>query len=282
MLTELGFEVGAHFLFVVDVVNGLQPHGPLDGLEDRLTFEEVERERDVVLHRELFAFTVKFRAARTRRADAARRRDAAELRLRRTRCGEVQKNIFADDWRVAFQHALKIRMPQKRFLVRVRRLDVTARVATPRHERHTIAIRHRDRVGRDPVLHRHRVVQHVPVRRDGRVLDGVRARQRKIIRQRFPSVTRLRQFGFTQQQFICVHRRARQLKFLRDRLAVVSGQGNVLEWEERLRRLGRFFQRRAGIGIELRRRLRRNAVRAPAKFVNVRRLSPDWESLGQA
>src|ERR1043166_4710518 len=126
----------------VDIVNRLQVDGPLNGFENGFSPEEINGERKIILHRPLFTLAEKFCAQRSRRADGARRRDATELKFSGTAGGEVQKNVLADDRRIALEIALQIRMPELWTIVEIRRLTF-AGVTPPRHERHAIAIRHR-------------------------------------------------------------------------------------------------------------------------------------------
>ena len=153
------------------------------------------------------------------------------LRTARNRHGQVEKNILADDRRVAFELALQIRVPQLQIPALIRRLRRRIGVTFPAAEPDEPAVRHRlDRApgSRGPL----------PI----------------------PDIPHSRSLRSPRNDF--AHAFARQAQRTRQRFAPVLGQLRQ-DRRKQIRRRLRFlrFLAAAGIGIEL---VRRQAAARPA------------------
>src|SRR5205814_1708077 len=82
---------------------------PDDGLERGLAFKQIDADREIVREKKLVAAAEKFGAVRPRRAHAARRGKLPRFKLKKIVQRQVEKNVLADDRRVAFERAMHVR-----------------------------------------------------------------------------------------------------------------------------------------------------------------------------
>src|SRR2546428_2652029 len=167
----------------------------MHGLENGFALEQINGQRDIVLHKKLLALAEKFRAVRSRRAYRTGRGYTPRLESRLRARGEVEKNILADNGDVAFEDALLVRMPEQGFGSFVGCLDCAAGVASPGHKANPPA------VGFGPgerrifiALPADRVIRVFPCMPDVLVGPSAITWQHQIFRQRLVAVIRDRQF----------------------------------------------------------------------------------------
>src|SRR5213075_2344686 len=128
---------------VVVVRHEEEPQRPDHRLERRLAFEQVDADREIVREKELLASPEKLGAVRPRRANAARDRKLARFELKEIVQSEIEKNVLTDNRRVAFELALKVRVPEAKPAGLVRSFIARIGVALPAAEPDEPAIRHR-------------------------------------------------------------------------------------------------------------------------------------------
>src|SRR5205085_11113069 len=116
---------------VVLVRDKQETQRPDDGLERGLAFKQIDADREIVREKELVAPAEKFGAVRPRSAHAARGRKLPRFKLKKIVQRQVEKNILADDRRVAFERALQIRMPKAEPPGLIWRLRARIRVTLP-------------------------------------------------------------------------------------------------------------------------------------------------------
>src|SRR4051794_32375692 len=122
---------GFPYTQIVDVENRLKLDRPFSRLERGFTFEQLYSKSDVVLQGDLLALAIKLISTGNRSADPARCRQTPKLQFGLGRCGEVQKNILADDWHITLKQALLVRVPQERVRAFVRLLCDATGVTLP-------------------------------------------------------------------------------------------------------------------------------------------------------
>ena len=133
----------------VFVVHHVRADEPGHRLEGRLAFEKIDRERRIIGNKRLLAASEKLGTVRHRRAHAARHGQPAVLEHGEIFRRHVRENILAEDRHVAFQNALLVRMPHARRLVHVGRLAARVVVARPVRKGELPAVRPRLAVGQE-------------------------------------------------------------------------------------------------------------------------------------
>src|SRR4030095_4124795 len=107
----------------VVVINAEDADQPVDGLACDCTFEKVERDRRIVREEQLLAAAEELGAVGLRSTDSAWHRQLAFFEQRKVLPRNIQEDILGpEDWCIALEQALLVRMPQARVVVHVRRL----------------------------------------------------------------------------------------------------------------------------------------------------------------